>query len=80
MAPIIAGYWERAAFPHDLIPRIAQLNLGGATIQGYGCADFVLRLLSQTLGALRMQPVPLPCMLSSMTIFVNSPALAVGAA
>ena len=38
MAPIIADYWEHAAFPYELVPRIAKLNLGGATIKGHGCA------------------------------------------
>lgn len=37
MAPIIADYWERAAFPFELVPRIAKLNLGGANLKGYGC-------------------------------------------
>ena len=34
---MIADYWEHAAFPFELVPRIAKLNLGGATIKGYGC-------------------------------------------
>lgn len=37
MAPIIAGYWERAAFPFELVPKLAKLNLGGANLKGYGC-------------------------------------------
>lgn len=36
VAPIIADYWEHAAFPYELVPRIAKLNLGGATIKGHG--------------------------------------------
>src|SRR5947208_413307 len=35
--PIINGYWERAEFPHQLVPKLAQLNLAGFQIQGYGC-------------------------------------------
>jgi glutaryl-CoA dehydrogenase len=35
--PIISGYWERGEFPFELIPKLAQLNLAGGTIQGYGC-------------------------------------------
>jgi len=35
--PVINGYWERAEFPHVLIPKLAQLNLAGFNIQGYGC-------------------------------------------
>jgi glutaryl-CoA dehydrogenase len=39
--PIINGYWERAVFPHELIPRLAQLNLAGFQIPGYGCPGTV---------------------------------------
>ncbi|MCS6871457.1 MAG: acyl-CoA dehydrogenase family protein [Anaerolineae bacterium] len=35
--PIINAYWERAEFPMELIPKLAALNLAGATIKGYGC-------------------------------------------
>lgn len=35
--PIINGYWERAEFPHELIPKLAALGLTGGQIQGYGC-------------------------------------------
>ncbi|MBC8161244.1 MAG: acyl-CoA dehydrogenase family protein [Roseiflexaceae bacterium] len=35
--PIIGGYWERAEFPFELIPKLAELGLAGGTIQGYGC-------------------------------------------
>jgi glutaryl-CoA dehydrogenase len=35
--PVINDYWERAEFPFDLVPRIAELNLAGGTIQGHGC-------------------------------------------
>ena len=38
VAPIIAGYWEKAEFPHELVPKIAKLGLGGGTIKGHGCA------------------------------------------
>ena len=37
VAPIVADFWERAEFPHALVPGIAGLGLGGATITGYGC-------------------------------------------
>ena len=37
VAPIIADYWERAEFPHELVPKLAKLNLGGATLKGNGC-------------------------------------------
>jgi glutaryl-CoA dehydrogenase len=35
--PIINDYWERADFPFELIPKIAELNVAGTTIQGHGC-------------------------------------------
>ncbi|MBO9318843.1 MAG: acyl-CoA dehydrogenase family protein [Chloroflexus sp.] len=38
--PIINDYWERAEFPFELIPRIAELGIVGGTIKGYGCPGF----------------------------------------
>jgi glutaryl-CoA dehydrogenase len=35
--PVINGYWERAEFPFELVPKIAQTGLVGGTIQGRGC-------------------------------------------
>ena len=35
--PVINGYWERAEFPHALVPELAKLNIIGSTIQGFGC-------------------------------------------
>jgi len=35
--PIINDYWERAAFPFELIPKLAALGIAGSDIQGYGC-------------------------------------------
>ena len=35
--PVINGYWERAEFPFEMIPRIAELKIAGGTIEGYGC-------------------------------------------
>ena len=37
MSPLIAGYWEKAAFPFELVPKLAQLGLAGATLKGNGC-------------------------------------------
>lgn len=37
VAPVIADYWERAEFPHELVPKCAPLNLGGGTLAGNGC-------------------------------------------
>ena len=38
VAPIINDYWIRAAFPFELIPKMAALNIAGISYQGYGCA------------------------------------------
>ena len=38
--PIINDYWERAEFPFELIPKLAQLNIAGGSIKGYGCPGF----------------------------------------
>jgi glutaryl-CoA dehydrogenase len=35
--PIINGYWERAEFPFELVPKVAELGIAGGPIQGYGC-------------------------------------------
>ena len=37
MAPVIVDFWERAEFPHDLVPKLAELRVGGGVIKGYGC-------------------------------------------
>ena len=35
--PVINDYWERAEFPFEMIPKLAELGIAGTTIQGYGC-------------------------------------------
>jgi glutaryl-CoA dehydrogenase len=35
--PVIGGYWERAEFPWPLVKRLAELELVGDGIDGYGC-------------------------------------------
>ncbi len=35
--PIINDYWDRAEFPFELVPKLAELGVVGCTIQGYGC-------------------------------------------
>ena len=35
--PVINDFWERAQFPFEMIPKIAELNIAGGTIKGYGC-------------------------------------------
>src|SRR4051812_25239766 len=37
VTPIINDYWERAEFPFELVPKIADLGLAGGVIQGHGC-------------------------------------------
>lgn len=37
--PIVNEYWLKAEFPHELIPKIAELNICGLTYSGYGCAE-----------------------------------------
>jgi glutaryl-CoA dehydrogenase len=37
--PIVNKYWLKAEFPHELIPRIASLNICGLTYKGYGCPN-----------------------------------------
>jgi glutaryl-CoA dehydrogenase len=37
VTPIINPYWERAEFPFELVPKLAQLGISGFQIQGYGC-------------------------------------------
>jgi glutaryl-CoA dehydrogenase len=35
--PIIADFFDKGAFPMELIPRLAQLELFGSHVDGYGC-------------------------------------------
>lgn len=35
--PIINGYWERAEFPFELVPKIVETGVVGGTIVGRGC-------------------------------------------
>src|ERR1043165_626839 len=37
VTPVINGYWERAEFPFELVPKIAELGLAGGTVRDYGC-------------------------------------------
>ncbi len=38
VTPIIADYFAAERFPAELVPRLAELGLFGATLSGYGCA------------------------------------------
>jgi glutaryl-CoA dehydrogenase len=35
--PIVNQYWLKAEFPFEIIPKLAALNICGATYNGYGC-------------------------------------------
>jgi glutaryl-CoA dehydrogenase len=35
--PIINEYWEKAEFPFELVPKLAELNIAGGSIEGHGC-------------------------------------------
>lgn len=35
--PVINDYWDRAEFPFELVPKLADLGIIGSTIEGYGC-------------------------------------------
>ena len=35
--PIINDYWEKAEFPFELVPKLAELGVAGTTIAGHGC-------------------------------------------
>lgn len=37
--PIVNHYWSRAEFPHEIIPKLATLNICGLTYDGYGCPN-----------------------------------------
>jgi glutaryl-CoA dehydrogenase len=57
--PVINGYWERAEFPFELVPKLAALSVAGTTITGYGCpglsrlgAGIVARELARADGSL----------------------------
>ncbi|MEH6406365.1 MAG: acyl-CoA dehydrogenase family protein [Leeuwenhoekiella sp.] len=37
--PIANKYWNRAEFPHQIIPKMAELNVCGIAYEGYGCPN-----------------------------------------
>ena len=40
VAPVICAYWERAEFPFELVPKFAELDIGGGTLsKAYGCQN-----------------------------------------
>ena len=38
VAPVIEDYWARDEFPFEIIPKIAEIGIGGVGYQGYGAA------------------------------------------
>src|SRR5579863_1293886 len=38
VAPVIEDYWSRDAFPFEIIPKIAEVGIGGVGYLGYGAA------------------------------------------
>lgn len=36
--PVVQEHYEKGTFPEELIPRLGELGVFGATLQGYGCA------------------------------------------
>ncbi|MCC3279430.1 acyl-CoA dehydrogenase family protein [Arthrobacter sp. zg-Y40] len=50
LLPVINGYWERAEFPFELVPKLAALNIAGGTITGHGCPG-LSRIASSTAAA-----------------------------
>src|SRR6476661_4982821 len=36
VTPRVNEYWERAEFPFELVPKIAELGISGGTVEGYG--------------------------------------------
>ena len=37
VAPVINAYWIREEFPHQILPRLAELQIMGLAYHGYGC-------------------------------------------
>lgn len=35
--PIANEYWNKAEFPHHIVPKMAELDIAGLTYHGYGC-------------------------------------------
>ena len=40
--PVANGYWEKAEFPFELVPKLAEIGIVGTTIKGYGCPGMSL--------------------------------------
>jgi len=51
--PIIADHFDKGSFPMDLIPQLAQLDLFGVHVEGYGCrqrSHMIYGIVCQELG------------------------------
>ncbi|KAJ9509277.1 hypothetical protein QJQ45_001730 [Haematococcus lacustris] len=55
VAPVICGFWERAEFPHQLVPSLATLGLAGGGSRGYGCPN--LSIMSNAIAVVEMARV-----------------------
>jgi alkylation response protein AidB-like acyl-CoA dehydrogenase len=44
IAPVIEDYWSRDAFPFEIIPKMAEVGIGGVGYEGYGAAGGSWRL------------------------------------
>lgn len=71
VAPVIADYWEKAEFPHALVPQLATLNLGGGTLTGHGCAG--LSIDGAAMAVIEMARVDASC--STFLMVHNSLAM-----
>lgn len=55
VAPVIVDFWERAEFPFEIVPKLAALGLGGATMHGYGCPG--LSIMANAMAAMELARV-----------------------
>jgi len=70
--PIVNEHWLKAEFPHEIIPKLAALNIAGLTYQGYGCPNksFLME------GIIAMEMARVDCSIS--TFFGVQSGLAMG--
>jgi glutaryl-CoA dehydrogenase len=70
--PIVNEYWLKAEFPHEIIPKLAALNICGLTYEGYGCPNksFLME------GIIAMEMARVDCSIS--TFFGVQSGLAMG--
>jgi len=59
IAPVIVKYWERAEFPFEIVPKLANIKVAGGTIKGYGCPG--LSILGSALAMTELARVDASC-------------------